>query len=116
MPDDLSGNGGGFVFDCRGIHNPGRYDEFRSLTGLDEAVQEFFREKSEMKDFLEDVYRIADRTIRSYIERDYHHLQISFGCTGGRHRSVYAAQKLAEHLKQNENVIVELKHREISPE
>ena len=113
IPDDLTGNGGGFVFDCRGIQNPGRIEEFRMLTGLDEPVRTFLREKSEMGSFLEDVYRMIDRTVTTYISRNYHHLQVSFGCTGGRHRSVYAAQSLADHLKQNDRVVVELEHREI---
>ncbi|HYW96663.1 MAG TPA: RNase adapter RapZ [Bacteroidales bacterium] len=113
IPDDLSGNGGGFVFDCRGIHNPGRYDEYKMLTGRDEAVQNFFREKSDMDQFLADVFSMTDRTISTYVERNYHHLQVCFGCTGGRHRSVFAAERLAERLKQNPNVIVELEHREM---
>ncbi len=114
IPDDLSGNGGGYVFDCRGINNPGRFEQYRSLTGRDEAVQKFLREKSEMADFLSDVFSIIDRTVSTYIIRNHHHLQVSFGCTGGRHRSVYAAEKLAEHLKQNENVVVDLEHREMN--
>ncbi len=114
VPDDLSGNGGGFVFDCRGIHNPGRYDEYKMLTGKDAAVQKFFSEKSEMESFLKDVFSIIDRTVETYTEMNYYHLHICFGCTGGRHRSVYAAEKLAEHLKQKENVIVDLEHTEMS--
>ena len=114
IPDDLSGNGGGYVFDCRGINNPGRFEQYRSLTGRDESVQKFLREKSEMAGFLSDVFSIIDRTVSTYIIRNHHHLQVSFGCTGGRHRSVYAAEKLAEHLKQNENVVVDLEHREMN--
>lgn len=113
LPDDLSGNGGGFIFDCRGIHNPGRYNEFKTLTGKDQAVEDFFNEKSKMEEFLADVYRIIDRTIESYIDRKYTHLEIGFGCTGGQHRSVYAARKLADHLQQNQNLFVELEHREL---
>ncbi len=113
IPDDITGNGGGFVFDCRGINNPGRIEQYKMLSGLDEPVRQFLREKSEMEEFLSEVFSMVDRTIKSYIGRNYSHLQVSFGCTGGRHRSVYAAQKLADHLKQYKNVVVELEHREI---
>ncbi len=113
QPDDLTGNGGGYVFDCRAIHNPGMYDEYKALTGKETAIHEFFQKRSLMEEFLSDVYRIIDRTIDSYVERKYNHLAVGFGCTGGVHRSVYAAEKLALYLQQNEKVFVELEHREI---
>ena len=113
IPDDLTGNGGGFVFDCRGIHNPGMYDEFKALTGKEIAIHEFFEKRSRMEEFLADITRIVDLTIESYVERQYTHLEVGFGCTGGRHRSVYAAEKLALYLQQNEKVFVELEHIEI---
>jgi aminoglycoside/choline kinase family phosphotransferase len=113
IPDDLTGEGGGFVFDCRGIHNPGRFDEFKNLTGLDKEVQKFIEEKTAMKDFLKDVYSLTDRTVKTYIERGFKNLQVSFGCTGGQHRSVYAAQKLSEHLEHNRILTVLVEHREI---
>ncbi len=113
IPSDLSGNGGGFVFDCRGIHNPGRYPEWKSFTGKDPEIARFFEERSEMKSFLKDVYRILDRSINAYQDNKYKHLQVSFGCTGGRHRSVFAAENLAVYLKENHKVEVELVHRDL---
>ena len=114
IPDDLTGEGGGFVFDCRGIHNPGRYPEFKNQTGLDPEVKKFFVEKTDMNSFLNDVFSIVDRSIETYIERGFKNLQLSFGCTGGQHRSVYAAQKMAGHLEHNRSLSVLLEHREIN--
>ncbi len=113
IPNDLTGEGGGFVFDCRGIHNPGRYSEFKSLTGKDTEVQKFFEGKTDMESFLKDVFSIIDRTTKNYIEREFRNLQVCFGCTGGQHRSVYAAEKLAEHLEHNRSLTVLLEHREL---
>jgi aminoglycoside/choline kinase family phosphotransferase len=113
IPDDPTGEGGGFVFDCRGIHNPGRYPEFKNLTGKDAEVQKFFEEKTDIGDFLHDVFSLTDRTVKTYIGRGFKNLQISFGCTGGQHRSVYAAEKLAEHLEHNRSVTVFVEHREL---
>ena len=113
IPDDLTGEGGGFVFDCRGIYNPGRYPEFKNRTGLDADVEKFFLEKTEMTDFLKDVFSIIDRTVKTYIGRDFKHLQVCFGCTGGQHRSVYAAKKLAEYLEHNRLLTVLTEHREL---
>ncbi len=114
IPDDLTGEGGGFIFDCRGIHNPGRFSEYINLTGLDDAVGKFFEEKTDMADFLKDVFSLVDRSVKTYAERGFRNLQISFGCTGGQHRSVYAAQKLADHLEHNRSVTVLVEHRELS--
>ncbi len=113
IPDDLTGEGGGFVFDCRCINNPGRYPEYFSLTGLDEEVGKFFDERSEMADFLKDAFAVIDRSIDSYTGRGFKNLQVSFGCIGGQHRSVYAAQKLASHLEHNRLINVLIEHREI---
>ncbi len=114
IPDDLTGEGGGFVFDCRGIHNPGRYPEFKNRTGLDKETAVFFEERTDMNDFLKDSFSLIDRTIKTYAERGFKHLQVSYGCTGGQHRSVYAAKKLAEHLEHNRSVSVLVEHREIN--
>ena len=112
IPEDPSGNGGGFVFDCRAIHNPGRYDAYKSLTGLDEPVIRFLEEDGEILTFLQHVYALVDASVQRYLKRGFTSLCVSFGCTGGRHRSVYAAQHLAQHLHDTFGVEVDLHHRE----
>ncbi len=112
IPDDYSGHGGGFVFDCRHISNPGKLPKYNLLNGLDSDVESYFREKTIMPLFLENIFSIIDSTIESYVMKNYTFLQVSFGCTGGQHRSVYAAQKLSEHLK-NKGVNIVLEHREL---
>ena len=112
IPEDESGNGGGYVFDCRSTHNPGRYEPYKQLTGLDEAVIRFLEDDGEILTFLQSVYRLADAHVERYIERGFTSLMFSFGCTGGQHRSVYSAQHLAEHLHQKYGIRVELCHRE----
>ncbi|MFQ5446437.1 MAG: phosphotransferase [Saprospiraceae bacterium] len=112
IPEDTSGHGGGFVFDCRSIHNPGRYEPYKKLTGRDEAVINFLQQHSNMEDFLNYVFLIVDPAIEDYIDRSFTNLSISFGCTGGQHRSVYAADRLAKHVQEKYGVKVELKHVE----
>ncbi|MDR0865044.1 MAG: phosphotransferase [Candidatus Symbiothrix sp.] len=114
IPEDASGNGGGYVFDCRAIHNPGRYDEYKQLTGLDKPVIDFLEKDGEIIPFLENVYALADKHIHRYIERGFTNLQFSFGCTGGQHRSVYSAQHLAEYIARKYKVKVKLNHREMT--
>lgn len=112
IPEDQTGNGGGFVFDCRALNNPGRHVEFKFLTGNDPAVQKFIKQSSEMRWFLKPVKTLVEQSVKNYLERGFTHLSVSFGCTGGQHRSVYAAEKLAAHLRNNFNVNVVLVHRE----
>ncbi len=112
IPADESGNGGGYVFDCRSSNNPGRYDEYKQLTGLDKPVIDFLEKDGEILTFLESVYKLADFHVQRYINRGFTHLQFAFGCTGGQHRSVYSAQHLAEHLHQKFGVSISLHHRE----
>lgn len=112
IPEDHSGNGGGFVFDCRSIHNPGRYEQYKQLTGKDKEVIEFLEQEPEMTDFLEHVFALIDQSVKKYIERDFTHLMVSFGCTGGQHRSVYAAEQLAGHLKSKFNIQLTVQHIE----
>ncbi len=112
IPSDPSGNGGGFVFDCRALNNPGRYSEFKNLTGKDLKVQQFIEQNSEMKLFLKPVKTLVEQSVKNYLERGFTHLTVNFGCTGGQHRSVYAADKLASHLRNNFPVNVVLVHRE----
>lgn len=112
IPGDDSGNGGGFVFDCRFIHNPGRYEPYKKLTGRDESVINFLKHHSQMDDFLNNVFRIVDQAVEDYIDRSFTHLMINFGCTGGQHRSVYAADALTKHLNKKYGVKIKLNHVE----
>jgi len=111
IPDDLSGNGGGFVFDCRAIHNPGRYEEYKSFTGRDKPVIDFLDATDDMSLFLSHVYALVDQAVERYLARGFSHLMVSFGCTGGQHRSVYAAEHLAQHLREHYPVHILLNHR-----
>jgi len=112
IPEDESGNGGGYVFDCRSTHNPGRYEAYKQLTGLDAPVVRFLEDDGEILTFLDSVYRLADAHVERYLERRFTSLMFSFGCTGGQHRSVYCAQHLAEHLHRKYGIEVRLTHRE----
>lgn len=112
IPEDTSGNGGGYVFDCRYVHNPGRYDEYKPLTGLDKPVIDFLENNGEITEFLTHVYALTDAHVKRYLERGFTSLMICFGCTGGQHRSVYSAQHTAEHIHNKFGVRVELLHRE----
>lgn len=112
-PKDFSGNGGGFVFDCRALHNPGRYKEYKQLTGRDKPVVDFLEERGEIQAFLKSAWSLTDAAVERYVARGFSHLQIAFGCTGGRHRSVYSAEHTAAHIRSlfpDVNVI--LTHRE----
>lgn len=112
IPPDSSGNGGGFVFDCRFIHNPGRYEPYKKLTGRDEPVINFLRRHTTMDNYLNNVFRIVDEAVENYIDRSFTHLMVNFGCTGGQHRSVYAADALARHLKDKYGVQLQVHHIE----
>ncbi len=113
VPVDLSGNGGGYVFDCRSIHNPGRYEPYKKLTGRDEPVIKFLEEDGEVFQFLDHVYGVVDPHVETYSRRGFSSLMVSFGCTGGQHRSVYCAESLARHLRAKyPDVHIILSHRE----
>lgn len=112
LPEDPSGNGGGYVFDCRAVHNPGKYEPYKKLTGLDEPVIRFLEEDGEILTFLEHVYALADAHVERYLQRGFTHLMFCFGCTGGQHRSVYSAQHLAVHLHEKYGIEVIVNHRE----
>ena len=110
IPEDTTGHGEGFVFDCRFIHNPGRYEPYKKLTGRDEPVINFLQHHSNINEFLNEVYRIVDKAVENYIERSFTNLNVNFGCTGGQHRSVYSADCLAKHLTEKYGVKVVLEH------
>lgn len=112
IPNDVSGNGGGYVFDCRAINNPGKYERFSQFTGRDEEVIKFLEDDGEMKTFLDNIYPLVDSHVKRYMERNFTNLMVSFGCTGGQHRSVYAAQKMSEHISKKFGIKVSLVHRE----
>lgn len=112
IPADESGNGGGYVFDCRSTHNPGKYEEYKTLTGLDRPVIDFLEQDGEILTFLESVDKLVDHHVERFQERGFEHLQVCFGCTGGQHRSVYCAEHVAKRLKEKYGVRIELIHRE----
>lgn len=112
LPTDESGNGGGYVFDCRSTHNPGKYEEFKQMTGLDKPVIDFLEKDGEILTFLESVDKLVDHHVERFLERGFTHLQVAFGCTGGQHRSVYCAEHVAKRLKEKYGVKIHLIHRE----
>lgn len=112
IPDDPSGNNGGYVFDCRSTHNPGRYEQYKSMTGLDKPVRDFLESDGEILTFLGHVAALADHHVERYLQRGFTSLMFSFGCTGGQHRSVYSADWLAHHLNEKYGIEIQLCHRE----
>jgi aminoglycoside/choline kinase family phosphotransferase len=113
IPVDESGNGGGFVFDARSIPNPGREEEFRALTGKDAPVIDYLNRQGSVHQFLSAVLSLVDRSVSSYQSRGFKNLMVSFGCTGGQHRSVYFAEQLAKHLRGSNGVEVVVRHIEL---
>ena len=112
-PPDYSGNGGGFIFDCRALPNPGRYDHYKKFTGLDEPVIQYLDREKAVAKFLQNVFRIVDQSIFEYQRRGFSHLQINFGCTGGQHRSVFCASRLAAYLEETYSLKVAAFHQEM---
>lgn len=112
-PANYTANGGGFMFDCRGLHNPGRYEQYKPLTGLDLPVRDFLEERGEIQPFLEGAWQMTDQAVATYLRRGFTSLQIGFGCTGGRHRSVYSADATARHIAAKfPDAVVRVIHRE----
>ncbi|NVO21620.1 MAG: phosphotransferase [Bacteroidetes bacterium] len=112
-PIDYSGNGGGFVFDCRALPNPGRYEHFKSFTGKDSLVRQFLDREPLVDKFLANVYKLVDQSVLEYQRRGFSSLQVNFGCTGGQHRSVFCAEKLAKYLEEKYSLEVKLYHTEL---
>ena len=116
IPADTSGNGGGYVFDCRSINNPGKYEFYRQFNGMDQEVIKFLEDDGEVNVFLDSVYSLVDAHVKRFMERKFTHLQVCFGCTGGQHRSVYCAEHLAEHLLNKFDIKLTVIHRELDIE
>ncbi|MCR5709247.1 MAG: phosphotransferase [Bacteroidales bacterium] len=116
IPNDASGNGGGYVFDCRGLENPGKYEHYKHFTGMDKEVVDFMEADGGVLTFLDHAYALVDAHVQRFIQRKFTHLMVSFGCTGGQHRSVYCAEHLAEHISKRFNVRVTVTHRELEIE
>jgi aminoglycoside/choline kinase family phosphotransferase len=112
VPLDDRGHGGGFIFDCRALPNPGRHAEYAQLTGRDKPVAEFLKKEPEVEKFLAGVFSLTGQSVENYQTRNFTSLSVAFGCTGGRHRSVYCAETLAAHLRQKYGARVEVTHRE----
>ena len=113
MPADETGNGGGFVFDARSLPNPGREERFRSLTGRDAAVVDYLNQQEGIHEYLAGVKSLVDASVSQYRSRGFKNLMVSFGCTGGQHRSVYLAEQLAKHLRGMNGVEVAIRHIEL---
>jgi aminoglycoside/choline kinase family phosphotransferase len=112
-PADPSGNGGGFIFDARSLPNPGREERFRSLTGKDAPVIDYLMQQESVHRFLASAESLVDASVSAYLQRGFNHLMVSFGCTGGQHRSVFLAEQLAKHLRSRSGLQVEVRHIEL---
>jgi len=113
IPDDPNGHGGGYVFDCRVITNPGKLDQYKDLNGKEKPVIEFLTQQGDVNEFLSNAFSLVDMSVDKYEERNFSHLMVSFGCTGGQHRSVYCAERLRAHLRESHSVQITLWHREL---
>jgi len=112
IPQDLTSNGGGFVFDCRALPNPGRFPEFKNATGKEQSVIEYLEKYNEIQRFKELTTQLVLQSVENYLERKFSHLMVNFGCTGGQHRSVYFAEKLTAYLKKEyPKINVALSHK-----
>jgi aminoglycoside/choline kinase family phosphotransferase len=112
-PPDYSGNGGGFIFDCRALPNPGRYDHYKKFTGLDEPVIQYLDREKAVAKFMTNVFKLVDQSVQEYQRRGFSHLQINFGCTGGQHRSVFCASRVASYLEETYSLKVNVYHQEM---
>jgi RNase adaptor protein for sRNA GlmZ degradation len=110
MPKDESGNGGGFIFDGRSLPNPGRQERFKQLTGKDAPVIEYLNQQESVHQYLASVFSLVDASVENYQERGFKNLMVSFGCTGGQHRSVFLAEQLAKRLRGRRGTAVKVRH------
>jgi RNase adaptor protein for sRNA GlmZ degradation len=113
LPKDETGHGGGFVFDARSLPNPGREDRFKPLTGKEAAIAEYLEQQESVHQFFANIVSLVDASVSNYRDRGFKNLSVSFGCTGGQHRSVYLAEQLAKHLREDGKVDVVVRHREL---
>ena len=110
LPKDDSGNGGGFIFDARSIPNPGRQEQYKHLTGKDAPVIDYLNQQDSVHQFLASVMSLVDASVSEYQRRGFKNLMVSFGCTGGQHRSVYFAEQLAKRLRGRSGLEVSVRH------
>ena len=115
VPTDEKGHGGGYVFDCRTLPNPGKFEQYAKLTGRDDSVIAFLENEPAVREFLNHVFALIDQTVENYQTRNFTDLLVAFGCTGGQHRSVYCAERLAMHLREKFQVNVEVRHLALTP-
>jgi hypothetical protein len=113
LPKDETGNGGGFIFDGRSLPNPGREERFKSLTGKDAPVIDYLNQQETVHQFLASVYSLVDSSLSNYQQRGFKNLMVSFGCTGGQHRSVFLAEQLAKRLRNRNSLEVAVRHLEL---
>jgi len=113
IPYDNSGHGGGYVFDCRGILNPGKFERYMMLNGKDPEVVEFFEKNTKIYDYLEHTFQLVKTNLDNYIERSFSNLMINFGCTGGQHRSVFCAEWMANRIRNNYDIAVKINHLDL---
>ncbi len=113
LPSDEKGHGGGYIFDCRALPNPGRVKKYASMTGRDPDIIRFLEKEKEVEKFIDNTCALIKQSIENYQKRNFTDLMVSFGCTGGRHRSVYCAEEIEKRLKKIGNIKIDLKHREI---
>lgn len=110
VPKDKTSHGGGYVFDCRGVKNPGRYKDYKFLLGTDEQVMQYLERETRMTEFMQHAESMVSLNVEDYMSRGFDHLSVSFGCTGGQHRSVYAAEHLATYIRNKYKIPVEVTH------
>lgn len=114
MPSDDKGHGGGYVFDCRALPNPGKYEQYARLSGTDPEVIAFLEREPAVQRFINHVFGLIDESVENYKSRNFTDLMVAFGCTGGQHRSIYCAELLARHLREKYKMKVEVRHRELA--